>query len=222
MSLPQSSATVAQRKSSLRREMKSRRLELAPAAARDQSAALCAALERLLFGGGPAPRAVASFCSTPGEPDLSALHSACWARGCPVLLPRVLKAGQLSWHALPTAEHARWLRPGAYGITEPDPSALPELAGGIPDGAAVVVPGVAFSRDGRRLGRGAGFYDRALAGGRERRGLWAVGAGFACQLVDDVPVDDHDAPLDAVVAGPDVFVLRDRASLQPSSGAQRP
>lgn len=63
----------------------------------------------------------------------------------------------------------------------------------------VVVPGVAFTREGARLGRGRGYYDRYLS----RPGLRAfcIGVCFAHQLVDTLPVEPHDRTMDAVCAG---------------------
>ena len=61
----------------------------------------------------------------------------------------------------------------------------------------VVVPGVAFTADGRRLGQGGGHYDRFLPG--VRSGCVRVGVAFAEQLVDDLPTEDHDARVDVVV-----------------------
>jgi 5-formyltetrahydrofolate cyclo-ligase len=57
-------------------------------------------------------------------------------------------------------------------------------------------PGVAFSQDGLRLGRGGGYYDATL------RGLDAVarvGLAFDVQIVPTLPREPHDAPMDAVV-----------------------
>lgn len=61
----------------------------------------------------------------------------------------------------------------------------------------VFVPGLAFTREGQRLGRGAGFYDRFLTG----RGANAVKIGicFEFQIVDSLPSEPHDVVLDAVV-----------------------
>lgn len=83
------------------------------------------------------------------------------------------------------------LSPGAFGVPEPpegrpfDPRLL-EVA---------VVPGLAFDRDGNRLGRGGGHFDRFLSDFHPP----AVGLGFECQVVDEVPIEDHDVPVDLVV-----------------------
>ena len=66
----------------------------------------------------------------------------------------------------------------------------------IPD--LVLVPGLAFSRAGHRLGRGGGFYDRFLTG--RARNAHKLGICFASQLVDCIPTEEHDVVLDAVIS----------------------
>lgn len=80
---------------------------------------------------------------------------------------------------------------GAFHIEEPtgndtvDPSEI-EL---------VVVPAVAFDRRGNRLGRGKGFYDRLLA---ETKAA-TIGVGYDFQLLDELPTEQHDVPMDMVI-----------------------
>jgi 5-formyltetrahydrofolate cyclo-ligase len=59
----------------------------------------------------------------------------------------------------------------------------------------VVVPGVAFDRKGNRLGRGKGMYDRML----QQIKAYKIGLCFPYQLVDEVPVEPHDVPVDEVL-----------------------
>ncbi len=61
----------------------------------------------------------------------------------------------------------------------------------------VIVPGVAFTRRGDRLGQGGGWYDRFLAGVRPE--CRTIGVGFVEQIVDALPVEDHDICLHHVV-----------------------
>ena len=61
----------------------------------------------------------------------------------------------------------------------------------------IIVPGTAFTIDGRRLGQGGGWYDRFLAG--RRADAITIGIGFAPQLIEFVPVGRHDVVLDCVV-----------------------
>lgn len=92
---------------------------------------------------------------------------------------------------------ARWC--GEHGIRvvepTPDPTATDPVAPGDVD--VVVVPGLAFTPDGRRLGQGGGWYDRFLA--RCRPGCAVVGVCFDGQIVDDVPTEAHDRRVDWIV-----------------------
>jgi len=102
------------------------------------------------------------------------------------------------------------LLPNQFGILEPDP-AWKLVDPSLPTGKRLLVlaPGLAFDREGRRLGRGKGFYDRFLhrlraahpAGSRS----WAVGLAFAEQLVERVPVSDHDEILEGIVTDREVI-----------------
>ena len=61
----------------------------------------------------------------------------------------------------------------------------------------IVVPGLAFSRDGHRLGRGAGFFDRLLAGPAAE--AYKLGVRFDFQLLESIPIEPHDIVMDTVV-----------------------
>jgi 5-formyltetrahydrofolate cyclo-ligase len=77
-------------------------------------------------------------------------------------------------------------------------TALPEDAGLDPTWPdVIVVPGLAFTADGRRCGQGGGWYDRFLPG--RRVDCMTIGVCFEPQLVDDLPTDEHDVILDAVI-----------------------
>ena len=67
----------------------------------------------------------------------------------------------------------------------------------------VVSPGLAFDRAGRRLGQGAGYYDRYLP--RLRSEVPVVAICFSEQLVEEVPTDAHDLPVDAIVTPDEVL-----------------
>ncbi len=60
----------------------------------------------------------------------------------------------------------------------------------------VLVPGLAFDRKGRRLGRGKGFYDRFL---RELSGIPIAGLCASARLIDEVPVERHDVPVHYII-----------------------
>jgi 5-formyltetrahydrofolate cyclo-ligase len=62
----------------------------------------------------------------------------------------------------------------------------------------ILIPGLAFDRSFNRLGRGAGFYDRMIESLPSPRPL-LVGVCFSCQIVDAVPTEPHDHPMDRVI-----------------------
>lgn len=70
----------------------------------------------------------------------------------------------------------------------------------------IVVPGVAFDRKGVRLGRGRGFYDRLLQNAKAIK----VGIGYEFQLVDDLPSEPHDVPMDMVITEHTTIVIKKR------------
>lgn len=112
-----------------------------------------------------------------------------------VMLPRMTLAGSLEF-ALAGAPDR--LQVGRFGIAEPPPEAPSEH---LARGDLVLVPGVAFDRDGGRLGRGGGYYDRALSSGR--RGATRpilIGVGFSFQVVESVPMTTLDVRVDGVVS----------------------
>ena len=86
------------------------------------------------------------------------------------------------------------LEPGLWGIREPRDGMMIEDFSLID---FVLVPGVAFTRTGGRLGYGGGFYDRLLVG--KRRDALAVAAAFSVQIVEEVPIEENDIFMDGVV-----------------------
>lgn len=64
-----------------------------------------------------------------------------------------------------------------------------------------IIPGVAFDKNGNRLGRGRGFYDKLLAG----KNTVKIGLAFEKQIVDTVPRTDHDIQMDFVVTERGVY-----------------
>ena len=90
---------------------------------------------------------------------------------------------------------------GAFGIRTPRGPSHP---GDAID--AILVPGIAFDRQGRRLGHGGGYYDRLLA---ETRGAVVLGVGFECQLESGIPEETHDQRVQGVVTEQGIRGFRD-------------
>ncbi len=138
---------------------------------------------------------VVLFVSRADEVDTSPLLSRALEDGKETLVPRITAAGSLEFALLGEPDR---LRLGRFGLPEPPPD---RPAVRLDHQALVLVPGLAFDLNGGRLGRGGGYYDRALA--IDRRAELApvlIGVGFSFQLVARVPMNPLDVRLDGVVS----------------------
>ena len=138
---------------------------------------------------------VAVYLPFDGETNTAALLAAAARRGVRLYAPVVVDLRHRRLRFLPLSGKTRR---GVYGI------AIPRRNGralGPRWFDMIVVPLVGVDRDGRRLGMGGGFYDRALAFRRGRlhwRGPRLVGLCFDCQMADSVCADPWDLRLDSV------------------------
>ncbi len=136
-------------------------------------------------------RTLAAFVPDDTEPGSGRLPAAFTQLGARVLLPVVPDTGrELGW-AVDTGR----LAPGRFGLLQPVGPRLGPTAVGAAE--VVVVPAVAVDRAGTRLGRGGGYYDRALQ--HARPGAVVVALVFDDELVDRLPALAHDRPVSAVV-----------------------
>ena len=99
------------------------------------------------------------------------------------------------------------LETGHYGIREPRVERRRPVPREEID--AVLIPAVAFDRQGRRVGYGGGYYDRFLP---EIPRAARIGAAFACQIVAEIPPDPHDVPADRIVTEDELIVAGIRSS----------
>jgi 5-formyltetrahydrofolate cyclo-ligase len=91
---------------------------------------------------------------------------------------------------------------GLWGIREPRDGDLIEDFSLVD---FVLVPGVAFSPAGDRLGYGGGFYDRLLA--NKRSDAASVAGAFSFQVVENVPIEENDIPVDGIVTDTEDYFL---------------
>jgi 5-formyltetrahydrofolate cyclo-ligase len=173
-------------KAAVRRQLRDVLSGLSEAERHQKSAAACS-----LLAASPefrAARVVMLFLSIPTEIDTASLALKSWQAGKTVVVPK------LSWdqrRMLPTEITGlnTGLTTTAPGVREP--------IGGKPIPVdfidLVVVPGLGFTPTGYRIGRGMGFYDRFLAQS-EFIGV-SCGLGFEEQILEQLPVLDHDMPL---------------------------
>ncbi len=134
-------------------------------------------------------KVVMLFLSTPEEVDTAPLALRAWQAGKTVVVPKV------SWdqrRMLPVEISS--LNSASMTVTGPgvrEPIAGKPIPVDFID--LVIVPGLGFTRTGHRIGRGMGFYDRFLAM-PEFIGI-SCGMAFEDQIVEQLPILDHDIPL---------------------------
>src|SRR3954447_3251885 len=158
---------------------------------RPEREAAAAAVVQALLRGLSGVRAFAAYVAEETEPGHGRLPAAFTQLGAPVLLPAVPPSGsQLCW-AVDTGRLAR----GRYGLLEPMGPRLGATALGTAD--VVVLPALGVDRAGVRLGRGGGYYDRALLHVRPDAVLVAV--VFDDEFIDELPAEPHDRRVTAVV-----------------------
>jgi 5-formyltetrahydrofolate cyclo-ligase len=134
---------------------------------------------------------VAAYVSVASEPGTGPLLDALTAAGKRVLIPLVQRDLDLDWavYGGPGSLHT-----ARMGLLEPDGPPLGLDAIGQAD--AVLVPGVAVGRDGIRMGRGGGCYDRVL--GRVAPGTFVCLLLNSEEVLDEVPHESHDRGVGAV------------------------
>lgn len=154
-------------------------------------------------------RCVLTYAPFGSEVATDSITARLLAEGKRLVLPRVGDDG-LTLHRIEDLEAD--LVEGVWGIPEPDP-ARPIVA---PEEVELfLLPGLAFDAEGHRLGYGRGYFDRVLARAPGEK----VALAFDGQVVEQVPVGPHDAPVDAVVTP--TRVIRCGAAAAGETGSAR-
>ena len=180
----------------LRREMKARRKGMAADEKAAADAAICEKLkargdigvmaDTLNFVG-----ALAVYLASPDEINIDPYIEYVLSAGVEVVAPRW--NGETYELAKLKGLDEKNLRRGPMGIREPVDADIVEPK----EVSAWIIPGLAFTRGGKRLGYGGGWYDRFLASAPKDAAK--IGVAYSCQIVDDFPVEPHDIPLTDVV-----------------------
>jgi len=142
---------------------------------------------------------ISCYVSVKNEMDTLGLIARALGDGKRVGAPVAEAGGHLTHREVSSLD---MLEPAGFGLLEP-PASAPEIQPRAFD--LVVVPGLAFDRGGYRVGYGAGYYDRFLAETRATR----VGLCYAFQMLDRVPSETHDQPVDFVVTDSGVHMCRE-------------
>ena len=179
-------------KNVIRAEMRTRRKAVTPEARAAAGKELSRRLfveNRALGAAISAKGTIAVYLASKEEIDLADFIIAALSFGCAVVAPR--------WNGtdyeLVRLQDFATLVKGPHGILEPPagPAVRPE------DVRAWLVPGLAFTKDGGRLGYGGGWYDRLLC--RAAMQSPKIGIAYGFQLVDELPTEPHDIRLTSVV-----------------------
>lgn len=160
-----------------------------------QLAAVQAADRALNFAPIQQAKKIALFLSFDGELNTRPLIAKLWQHKQQVYLPVLhpFSEGQLLFMRY---DELTTLTPNRLRIPEP-PLDIRNLAT-LSELDVLLVPLVAFDKQGQRLGMGGGFYDRTLQNWQQH-GFLPVGLGHDCQRVDDLPVAEWDVPLPAMI-----------------------
>jgi 5-formyltetrahydrofolate cyclo-ligase len=180
-------------KAELRREMRTRLAALGTDR-EPKSRAIVAALARHpIFASG---QHLALYSPVPTEPDIEPLWESAPGRFC---YPRVTPGGMefVEVEKLAHLTASAW-HPHIREHSLPEARVVPPAEIGV-----ILVPGLAFTKEGHRLGRGGGFYDRYLASLPST--TLKIGVCFAFQLVEALPTEPHDQRMDAVVTEDGLF-----------------
>ena len=183
-------------KAVLRKEMKERLKGLSEGRKRKLDEALCRQL--LSLPELSAPCTVYAYASLSWEPDTWEILRALLSRGFRLALPRV-EGREMRFYFVPDLKE---LSQSFMKIWEPKADAIPADD---PE-ALVLVPGMAFSREGARLGKGGGFYDRFLSAEPNHKTI-ALAYGF--QLMEQIPTGVYDRPVDQIVTENERIFPRD-------------
>jgi len=180
---------VSLTKAALRERLRAEAAQHTSEERRQGSQAICARLEQQSVWQNAGK--VLAFMPLEHEPDLTGLLHNYVTGGKTLALPR-FDSNAGSYCAVQVTNPASQLVPGKYGVLEPRPDCpllpLNELD-------LALVPGIGFSLNGCRLGRGKGYFDRMLC---EVRG-WICGVAFDWQVTVAIPSEQHDIRVNSIV-----------------------
>ena len=183
-------STVKQ-KAVIREKIKRKRMSLSESELKEKSINICTKIIKSDFY----KKAEMIYCysSINNEVDLSFLIAQALENKKRVALPKVTdKRGKMIFVEISNNEE---LKTGGFGILEPISNEKAAKAN------VIIVPGVAFTANGDRIGQAGGFYDRFLS----ENPIFSVGAAYDFQIFDSLPTQSHDIKMDSVVTDREIY-----------------
>ena len=183
-------------KDELRAKMRETRRNLSADEVTEKSAAIAQSL--LNISAVKDARTVCMYISAFKEPDTRGIIGALLASGKRVAVP-VTDEKNVTL-SLSYIDNASELARGAYGIYEPTVIKRADEN----DMDVIITPGLAFDKRGGRMGFGKGYYDRLF----EKTDALRIALCYDFQLLDEIPTEPHDAPMDIIVTEKRVLVIQ--------------
>ena len=182
-------SSVAEAKQALRRQLRAEASRHAGGEVVEGSRAICERVQQQDVW--REAKTVLLFNAVGGEPDLGRLITAALHAGKTIVFPRY-HAASAGYEVCSVTRPESELVIGQFSIREPS-TECPVVELNKLDFA--LVPGIGFTVNGCRLGRGKGHFDRLL----ERVSGWKCGVAFDWQIVGEIPIEQHDIQLDSIV-----------------------
>ena len=178
-------------KQELRKRMKAKRNAIPPEVRREKSIVICEKLLKLPRYG--ETDRIFVYAAAHSEVNLAVFMERALDAGKKLYFPKVF-GQEMEFYRI---ERMEQLKVGAFSIREPDTDHFSlSMFPGDGNGVWMLVPGVAFSLDGRRMGYGGGYYDRYLA---KHTKLHTTGIAFFEQMTDDIPTEMYDYRMNEIM-----------------------
>lgn len=174
-------------KNSIRKVLRHRKDSMTPGDRREKSRTICCHLLEQIKDG----ETVMVYTSKEKEVNTAYLITTLFERGNPIIVPIIVKEDvslRLSY-----LKDLSVLVPSTFGVPEPIGSEILATGDNVD---TIILPMHGFDRTGRRIGYGAGYYDRFLAKNPKLR---KIGIAFSCQEYENLPVDENDIPMDCIL-----------------------
>jgi len=133
---------------------------------------------------------VFAYVDAKGEVKTKDIVEYAWAYGKKVAVPKV-HGDIMKFYLISSYDD---LEPGCFGIMEPKEGCTEVTV--IPDKSVVIMPGVAFDKEGNRIGYGKGYYDKYFS---KYPDLYKIAIAFSMQIVAEIQVDEFDVKANCVI-----------------------